>query len=78
MLDVCKGKRMQRFQRESYLGPMQFEDDLFQNIMVNDFYAVTEKWMGKLKNTLIGTKIITGSVFISGSKTIIGNNILQK
>ena len=44
MLDVCKGKRMQRLQRESYLGPMQFEDDLRRSCA--EFYLELKKEWG--------------------------------
>ncbi len=41
MLDVCKGKRMQWLQRESDLGPMQFEDDLCRSCA--EFYLELKK-----------------------------------
>ena len=44
MLDVCKGKRMQWLQRETYLGPMQFEDDLRRSCA--EFYLDLKKEWG--------------------------------
>jgi hypothetical protein len=41
MLDVCKGRRLQRLERESYLGPMQFEDDLCH--LCAEFYLELKK-----------------------------------
>jgi hypothetical protein len=42
-LDVCKGKRLQWLQQESYLGPLQFEDDLRRSY-AEFYFELKKKW----------------------------------
>jgi hypothetical protein len=54
MLDVCKGKRLQQLQHESYLGPVHFEDDLCR--LCAEFYLrLTQEALSSFISTAITT-----------------------
>jgi hypothetical protein len=56
ILDLLKVKRLQQLHRESYLGPMQFEDDLRHSCA--EFYKELKKEMGIYTSEIVSHELI--------------------